>query len=74
MFAVTCSIDAAISLTDDRSSSAETATDSAWPAVSFSDAAISLTLPTARSSERSCASGAFRDLVGDARDRPRAPR
>ena len=41
VLAVTCSIDAAISLTDDASSSAEAETDSACVAVSFSEAAIS---------------------------------
>ena len=56
VLAVTWSIDAAISLTDEPSSSAEAATDSAWPAVSVSEAAIWLMLWNARSSASVCVS------------------
>ena len=51
MLADTCSIDAAISLTAETSSSVEVATDAAWLAVCFSDAAITSTSPTMLSIE-----------------------
>src|SRR5262245_29280011 len=52
----TCSIDAASSLIDVTSDSAEPVTEDAWPAGSSSDAAIWLMLPSASSSDRICES------------------
>ena len=68
VLAVTCSIDAAISLTTRRVPRSDAATDSACDAVSFSERAISLTPLTASSSERICASAPSATRVGDARD------
>ena len=54
--AVTCSMDADISFTDDASSSPEVVTDWAWSAVRRSDCAISVVAVCTESTSRSCAS------------------
>ena len=72
-------MEAAISLTDETSSSAEVAMDSACVVVSPSDAAISLAMLTAESSERVCASApsvtsfAIRAIVVAPRPSPAPP-
>ena len=69
IFAVTCSIDAAISLVEELSCSAETAIESACVAVSWSEAVSSFAPLTAASSVCVCACSISRNLIGKLNDR-----